>query len=90
MRKLVAGGHVCDTPQCQSRADEREPSEVLGGPLSPFVHPLISLSGFLKPPDVQVELGMRLPYIKWQGELSVCSSDRLDLLNVNVLHFASP
>ena len=48
-------------PQCRARAGEPEPAEALGGPLSSFVYPLISLTSVLKPPGAQIELGMRLP-----------------------------
>lgn len=73
---------------CQARAGECGPSEAPRGLLSPFVHPLISLSSFWKPPDARVELGPRLTLHR-RG-LGVCCSDRPDLLSVHVVHFASP
>lgn len=67
-------------------AGECEPSEALRGPLSPFIHPLMSLSSFLKPSDVQVELGVRHAHTERQGEGAQCLLLRqLDSLSVNVL-----
>lgn len=56
-RALAEGkclGHLASPAQAAvpGLAGESEPSEALRGPLSPFVHPLMSLSSFSKPSDV--------------------------------------